>query len=381
MNHLHQTAKLTQRLAFALTLLAMTVALQPVMAGPPTPVFLDDQPGLFVPIEGDPNDRDSWMAKPIDWGGEGHIGPSSRVWVVAESPFSDVGVACRGNIIGPNHPEDSALPCNNATRRYEIAFKNGGQTGMNQDRDWVFSMGVQIEIPAGDTFGNDKLVELNVPAANSVSGTHLLLEIVGGGPRPFLPGNGARSSFLDDGTPDRYRIFYGLDPVAGTDTSTLLDFPITEGRLTLHYKSDNQRLDLWWNDNKVLENFQSASGSYDLDFIQIAGGGVSFENSLYDEIYVGVLDTSSTLAGDANGDGVVDVADLGVVGANFGQSDATFTDGDFNGDGIVDVADLGILGANWTAAQAAFSTSALVPEPTTLSLVMMGVLMVRPRRC
>ena len=53
---------------------------------------------------------------------------------------------------------------------------------------------------------------------------------------------------------------------------------------------------------------------------------------------------------------------------------------DFNFDGLVDVADLGILGANWTASQAVGNTSALVPEPTTLSLLAMSVLMVGHRR-
>ena len=88
----------------------------------------------------------------------------------------------------------------------------------------------------------------------------------------------------------------------------------------------------------------------------------------------------SMIPGDANGDGLVDVADLGVLGANFGSANAVSADGDFNGDNIVDVADLGILGANWTASQAVGNTSALVPEPTTLSLLAMSVLMVGHRR-
>ncbi len=83
---------------------------------------------------------------------------------------------------------------------------------------------------------------------------------------------------------------------------------------------------------------------------------------------------------DFNYDGVVDVADLGILGANFGQSGMAFGQGDFNGDGIVDVWDLGILGANWTASQSTGNASALVPEPTTLSLLAMSVLMVGRRR-
>ena len=88
----------------------------------------------------------------------------------------------------------------------------------------------------------------------------------------------------------------------------------------------------------------------------------------------------STVLGDADGDGVVDVADLGVLGANFNQSNMTIADGDFNDDGLVDVADLGILGANWSASQATGNASALVPEPATLSLLAMSVLVVGRRR-
>ena len=54
--------------------------------------------------------------------------------------------------------------------------------------------------------------------------------------------------------------------------------------------------------------------------------------------------------------------------------------GDANFDGIVDVADLGILGANWTASQVTGNASALVPEPTTLSLLAVSVLVVGRRR-
>jgi len=84
--------------------------------------------------------------------------------------------------------------------------------------------------------------------------------------------------------------------------------------------------------------------------------------------------------GDANFDGLVDVAYLGIVGANFNADDMQWDTGDFNLDGITDVADLGILGANWSASQVTGNASALVPEPTTLSLLAMSVLMVGCRR-
>jgi hypothetical protein len=51
--------------------------------------------------------------------------------------------------------------------------------------------------------------------------------------------------------------------------------------------------------------------------------------------------------GDANSDGKVDVGDLGILAANYGQSDKNWATGDFNNDGLVDVGDLGILAANY----------------------------------
>ncbi len=58
--------------------------------------------------------------------------------------------------------------------------------------------------------------------------------------------------------------------------------------------------------------------------------------------------------GDANRDGVVDLADLFIVNANLGQSGG-WDQGDFNSDGVVDRTDLALQG--------------IIPEPTTLTLV------------
>ena len=61
----------------------------------------------------------------------------------------------------------------------------------------------------------------------------------------------------------------------------------------------------------------------------------------------------ASLPSDANGDGRVDVADLGILGATYGNSGSMMS-ADFNGDGKIDVADLGILGANYGRQLAAF---------------------------
>ena len=69
-----------------------------------------------------------------------------------------------------------------------------------------------------------------------------------------------------------------------------------------------------------------------------------------------------TITGDANGDGVVDAGDLGVLGASWGTSN-TFAD--LNLDGIANVADLGIIGRHWTdvGGSSSFDGGAMVPAP------------------
>ena len=95
------------------------------------------------------------------------------------------------------------------------------------------------------------------------------------------------------------------------------------------------------------------------------------------------------LPGDASGDGIMDVVDLGIVGANFNLMGVEFGDGDFNDDGVVDVADLAIVGANWSAAKGSsnLQTHCLsgadqtVPEPTSMAVMALGsVLLLRLNR-
>ncbi|MEM1013074.1 MAG: Ig-like domain-containing protein, partial [Planctomycetota bacterium] len=53
--------------------------------------------------------------------------------------------------------------------------------------------------------------------------------------------------------------------------------------------------------------------------------------------------TFDVLAGDANFDRTVDLADFGILRANFGSTNSLFAQGDFNYDGSVDLADFGLL--------------------------------------
>jgi probable HAF family extracellular repeat protein len=72
--------------------------------------------------------------------------------------------------------------------------------------------------------------------------------------------------------------------------------------------------------------------------------------------------------GDANGDGQVDINDLTIVLANFGQTGTTWSQGDFTGDGTVDIDDLTIVLTNFGYGVGAASP-ARVPEPSALALL------------
>jgi hypothetical protein len=74
--------------------------------------------------------------------------------------------------------------------------------------------------------------------------------------------------------------------------------------------------------------------------------------------------------GDANGDGTVDINDLTIVLANYGQTGTTWSQGDFTGDGIVDINDLTIVLANYGATYGAGIKA--VPEPSCIVLVATG---------
>lgn len=97
--------------------------------------------------------------------------------------------------------------------------------------------------------------------------------------------------------------------------------------------------------------------------------GVVFDN-------IRVVGPDTALAGDANGDGTVDLLDLDILGANFGTtSGGTVMTGDFNADGAVDLLDLDILGANFGS-----SVSVSVPEPAAIALVTLAIGFIPRRR-
>ena len=132
---------------------------------------------------------------------------------------------------------------------------------------------------------------------------------------------------------------------------------------------------------ELLDGFTPAS---DDEFAILSAANISgrFDNALdkltfgagtFDVVYsaTGVVlsgFTPSTLPGDANADGRVDLTDFGVLKANFGQPGG-LSQGDFDGTGRIDLTDFGILKSNFGKVQ----KGAAVPEPSTLLLAAFGL--------
>ena len=84
-----------------------------------------------------------------------------------------------------------------------------------------------------------------------------------------------------------------------------------------------------------------------------------------------------TVAGDYNGDQVVDAQDYAVWQSNFGDTVTAGTGADGNGDGVIDAADYVLWRKNVTAGSGA--SLAAVPEPSSILLLVAGLLLL-PKR-
>ena len=114
------------------------------------------------------------------------------------------------------------------------------------------------------------------------------------------------------------------------------------------------------------------SGAYDwYDFVKATGDVTTALGAAYVNDYSspGLAQVSHLAPGDANGDGRVDINDLTIVLANYGQIGMTWTSGDFNGDGTVDINDLTIVLSNYGSMAGSSGRPATVPEPTAAALL------------
>ncbi len=82
-----------------------------------------------------------------------------------------------------------------------------------------------------------------------------------------------------------------------------------------------------------------------------------------------------SITGDANLDGKVDINDLTIVLAHYGQTGMTWADGEFTGSGTVDINDLTVVLAHYNqSAGASAAGMAAVPEPSTIAIAAAALL-------
>ena len=143
-------------------------------------------------------------------------------------------------------------------------------------------------------------------------------------------------------------------------------------------------------------------GDFDVDDLAAIEAAIGSSDAAADLDNNGIVDQEDirlwlglvpTVPGDFNfqGDGlldgteVVDIEDFGVLAGGFGGLDVGYFDGDANGDGVVDIEDFAILAGNFgftglPVTQPASASGQTSPEPTTLSLLAVGVLTICRRR-
>ena len=99
------------------------------------------------------------------------------------------------------------------------------------------------------------------------------------------------------------------------------------------------------------------------------GGEMPFDD-VSELMYMPAVVMRSGISGDANYDGKVDINDLTVVLAHYGQTGMAWSQGDFNADGKVDINDLTVVLAHYgqTAGASGAASALAVPEPSALLL-------------
>ena len=366
-----------------LSLLGATLAIlsgSHVWGGPPVPSFDDNEPGFFAPMVADPNDPNLVQTLMVDFGNVGQVVQTG--WEEASCVTTDKHVANQ-NCDADNTARDIAtLPGHTdvtsfGTVTHSIVVSNGLIDYRNRQGSYSGGEAVYND-PDFGAVGHMIQDEIKADLTQDVCDNCTQdLVFTGLDSAPYKLTTYHHSWF---GVPYDWSDFdillevgagNGFETIASGLHPTHHDNPVDPTRHVSSFTSPGPDAQISF---RFLPIPGSADGTGD-------PGSMRGRNEIpLNGFVLQVIPEPVFVPGDVNGDGVVDVADLGVLGANFNQSNMTFADGDFNDDGIVDVADLGILGANWTASQAAGNTSALVPEPTTLSLLAMSVLMVGHRR-
>ena len=126
----------------------------------------------------------------------------------------------------------------------------------------------------------------------------------------------------------------------------------------------------------LLDGTLAFAETVDTDLSDGIGWSMNFD-TVEMMLRVTYVDGGAGLEGDLDGDGFVGSSDLDIVRGNWGSSVTAgdLLSGDPSGDGMVGSADLDIVRANWGA-----TSSAAVPEPGLIALLLLGLATLSMRR-
>ena len=143
--------------------------------------------------------------------------------------------------------------------------------------------------------------------------------------------------------------------------------------------ADRPYQDPWW--------YNAYNQYFDIDITGAVTVGESNElvirvdndfewGGIYRRIFAWSLSEPGLLPGDIDGDGFVGGNDLAMIITNWGLSGMTRQQGDLNGDGLVGGADYSEVVTYWGSG----ILPELIPEPATLLLLSLAVLVKFPRK-
>ena len=161
-----------------------------------------------------------------------------------------------------------------------------------------------------------------------------------------------------------------------TASVTPSTFPLTPTVLhptTLSFASGSAKLNLTNNELITIGTVLGAKA-------QIIAGQI-FTSSAgalgYMDAGGGNVEIRFTLSGDANLDGTVNSGDFALLAANYGKYGQFWNAGDFNYDGTVNALDFNAIATNFGDVLSGPELAMLVPEPSSLAVATISLLMTR----